>query len=190
MEILFVTNITNVINDIANQTNLLSLNASIEAARAGEYGKGFAVVATEIRNLADMSKKSVNEIRSIINSIQEDTKNAVEIARTAEGALGMQEDAVKNTTGSYRSINDSVERLVVFLTSITDDVERIEKSRVTTLGAIENISAVLEEIAASSNMVSQTAAAQLNSVATLKESAEDLSRNADDLLGDVQKFII
>ena len=185
-----VTQIVNVINDIANQTNLLSLNASIEAARAGELGKGFAVVATEIRNLAEKSKQSVNEIQKIINSIQNDTMVAVETAKKAESVLGLQENAVKNTTASYDNINESVEKLMVYLKYISENVDNIEESRVSTLGAIENISAVLEEIAASSNTVNQNTTEQLNSVEALNKSAGTLSENAGELSLAIQKFTI
>ncbi len=185
-----INKIINVINDIANQTNLLSLNASIEAARAGEHGKGFAVVASEIRTLAEQSKSSVNDIKKIIGSIQEDTTTAVETARKAETVLQLQENAVKNTTDSYDNINSSVEKLIVFLKYITDNVANIEEARVSTLGAIENISAVLEEIAASSNNVNQTATNQVASVGDLNQSALKLNKNSDNLVNEVQKFTV
>lgn len=185
-----INKIINVINDIANQTNLLSLNASIEAARAGEHGKGFAVVASEIRTLAEQSKNSVNDIKKIIGSIQEDTVDAVEIAKKAEQVMKSQENAVKNTTDSYQNIDESVEKLVVFLKYISENVGNIEEARVSTLAAIENISAVLEEIAASSNNVNQTSNDQLSSVESLNESAGKLNKNAGYLVQEVQKFIV
>jgi methyl-accepting chemotaxis protein len=185
-----INKIINVINDIANQTNLLSLNASIEAARAGEYGKGFAVVADEIRTLAEMSKSSVNDIKKIIQSIQEDTIKVVETARSAEQVLILQDSAVKNTTASYQDINESVEKLMVFLKYITENVTTINEARVSTLAAIENISAVLEEIAASSNNVNQVSSDQLVSVGTLNDSVGRLSVNADHLMHAIQKFTV
>lgn len=185
-----VTNITNVINEIANQTNLLSLNASIEAARAGEHGRGFAVVANEIRNLAEKSQQSVSEIHKIINSIWNDTKVAAETAKKVEEVLALQENAVKNTTVSYDKINESVEKLMVYLKYISENVDNIEESRVSTLGGIENISAVLEEIAASSNSVSQIATDQLNSVEALNKSAGTLKENAGELSQEIQKFTV
>ena len=185
-----VTKITNIINEIVNQTNLLSLNASIEAARAGEHGKGFAVVASEIRNLAEKSKQSVNEIQKITSSIWSDTKKAAETAKQVEAVLALQETAVKNTTSSYDNINDSVERLMVNLGYITESVSNIEEARNSTLGAIENISAVLEEIAASTNSVSQITAEQLTSVEGLNKSAVTLKDNAGDLAQAVGKFTV
>jgi methyl-accepting chemotaxis protein len=183
-----INKIINVINEIANQTNLLSLNASIEAARAGEAGKGFAVVASEIRALADQSKDSVNNIKAIIEGIQKDTESAVTTARQAETVMRLQESAVKNTTESYKTINESVEDLVVYLKQISENVDNIEEARVSTLGAIESISAVLEEIAASSNTVNQTATDQLTSVEILNKSADNLNNHSSVLVDAVEKF--
>ncbi len=187
---LSINQISNVISDIANHINLLSLNASIEAARAGEFGRGFAVIANEIRSLADQSKRSVNEIKTIIGNIQGDAKDTMEIVRKAEGVLQLQENAVTETTCSYSSINHNVEELVVNLNYITDTIENIEESRVSTLGAVESISAVLEEIAASSNTVNQASKEQLASVDSLGGSSEVLSENAGKLLHAVDKFTV
>lgn len=183
-----IDDIIEVISEIADQTNLLSLNASIEAARAGEAGKGFAVVATEIRALADRSKESINNIKSIIEGIQSDTKKAVNIAREVENVMHMQESAVSNTTKSYMNINESVENLVVYLKQIVENVDTIDDARVSTLGAIESISAVLEEIAASSNTVNQSASEQLSAVETLNNSADNLNNSAEVLEDAVDKF--
>lgn len=183
-----INRIINVINDIANQTNLLSLNASIEAARAGEHGKGFAVVAEEIRKLAEQSKSSVSDIRKIIGAIQEDTVKTVETAKKAEEVLKLQESAVMNTTGSYKDINESVEKLLEYLKYISEHVNNIEGARVSTLAAIENISAVLEEIAASSNNINQNSSNQLTSVESLTDSAGNLDNNAHKLVIGIQRF--
>ncbi|WP_313134732.1 methyl-accepting chemotaxis protein [Anaerocolumna sp.] len=185
-----INNIVNVINEIADQTNLLSLNASIEAARAGNYGRGFSVVANEIRKLAEQSQKSVNDIKDIISSIQDDTKNAVQITLEAEKALKLQDGAVKNTMKSFHNISDSVEDLMTYLNHIADNVGNMEDARVSTTEAISNISAVMEEIAASTNTVNQNSNLQLSSVETLNNSAGNLNENAKQLVEAVYKFQI
>ena len=187
---LSIGKIVNAINDIANQTNLLSLNASIEAARAGEAGKGFAVVASEIGKLAEQSKSSVNDIKGIINKILEDTEKAVNSATKVEDVMQLQEKAVKNTTDSYQYINNNVELLVVQLKNITDNVDNIENARESTLGAIENISAVLEEIAASTNSVNQVSDQQLEAVESLNQSAKTLNSNSEKQVQALKKFTI
>ncbi|MDD3172981.1 MAG: methyl-accepting chemotaxis protein [Herbinix sp.] len=183
-----INSIVNVINDISNQTNLLSLNASIEAARAGEVGRGFAVVAGEIRNLAEQTKRQVNDIRSIIERIQDNTKDLVKTAKKAENVMVLQDSAVKNTTDSYLGINESVDNLMIHLKNIIENVENVEAARASTLGSIENISAVLEEIAASTNNVNQISGNQLQSVETLNHSAGDLNSNSEELVNAVQRF--
>ena len=183
-----INSIINVINDISNQTNLLSLNASIEAARAGEVGRGFAVVAGEIRNLAEQTKRQVSDIRSIIERIQDNTKELVTTAKEAETVMVLQDSAVKNTTDSYLDINESVDNLMIHLKNIIENVENVEVARVSTLGGIENISAVLEEIAASTNNVNHISGNQLQSVETLNHSAGNLNNNSEQLVDAVQKF--
>jgi methyl-accepting chemotaxis protein len=102
----------------------------------------------------------------------------------------LQESAVTDTIDSYHNINQNVEQLVIYLKYITDSVNTMEISRTSTLGAIESISAVLEEIAASSNTVNQASKEQLSSVDTLGSSSEALYTNADKLLQAVQKFLV
>lgn len=185
-----IGSIINVINEISNQTNLLSLNASIEAARAGEVGKGFAVVAGEIRNLADQTKHSVNDIRHIIESIQNNTIEVVKTAKEAETVMVLQDTAVKNTAESYLNINESVDRLTDHLRMIIANVDNIEEARASTLAAIENISAVLEEIAASTNSVNQITSNQPKLVEDLNKSAGSLKGNSEQLVSEISRFTV
>lgn len=107
----------------------------------------------------------------------------MDTARNVESVPNLQESAVRNTIDSYKEINESVEKLVVFLQKIFDNVKSISKTRATTLSSIENISAVLEEIAAASSNVTQTSKEQLHSVENLNEAAGRLDTNAKILSG-------
>jgi methyl-accepting chemotaxis protein len=185
-----IAKIANVINDIVNQTKLLSLNASIEAARAGEFGKGFSVVAEEIGRLSEQSGNSIKDINNVIKVIEEDIKQASQTVKRVENVMVLQKEAVDNTISSYENINQNVEKLIVNLNGISTSVDNIEQARVNTLGAVESISAVLEEIASSSNNVSNTTHELLQSVGTLNKSAVNLNNNSDQMVEAVGIFRI
>lgn len=151
-----ISRIVETINSIAQQTNLLSLNASIEAARAGEMGRGFTVVAEEIGKLADQSVKAVKEIEGLIKEIQLQTKNAVNVANQADNIVAEQEIAVNNTEQSLKKLSINVEKLIDNVGMITENIMNIDTARAGTLSAIENISAVSQQTAAAAISVSDS----------------------------------
>lgn len=182
--------IVNAINEIASETNLLSLNASIEAARAGEAGRGFAVVASEIRNLADQSMESANEIKKIIEDIVKTTQHAADIAKEADSIVQEQQTAVDDTTDAFRNMQEQVGLLTQQLESILAGVEEIDKTRSATLTAIEEISAVSEQTAASATSVSEMVTQQLEGVEKLNQNSERLSTSAEELEKSIGQFTI
>lgn len=182
--------IVSAINDIASETNLLSLNASIEAARAGEAGRGFSVVATEIRKLADQSMESANQIQMIIEQIVLTTKNAVEIAQQADSIVQEQQTAVDDTTDAFKTMEQQVALLMKELEDILAGVKEMDRTRSSTLEAIQGISAVSEQTAASATSVTGVVGRQLEEVEELSQNSERLSASAEELEQAIGQFTI
>jgi methyl-accepting chemotaxis protein len=179
-----------VINDIASQTNLLSLNASIEAARAGDAGRGFAVVADEIRSLADQSVHAVKQIQNIVKEIKVKTKDTVDTAKQAESIVESQSEALDKTVKVFDSINDHVNNLANNLNHIASGIQKIEEAKAGTMDAIQSISAVSEQTAAASEEVSATAVSQVDSVERLRTAASELEEDAKKLEESITQFKI
>ena len=142
---------TELIASIANETNLLALNASIEAARAGEHGKGFAVVAGEIRKLADESKQATTKIASLINDIQHTTNSTV--MATEEGSKEI-ESGVKlagNIEQNFNVLNDALTNLMKFIESVSFNSENQEKLSSEIITELKENAGDLSDILASIN---------------------------------------
>lgn len=182
--------IIDVINGIAEETNLLSLNASIEAARAGEAGRGFAVVADEIRKLADQSKDAVSEIAKIITKIQNDTEGTVRAAKNTEISVLSQEESLKSTVAMFDNIKDKFDMLTSQLESITVGVQSIERVKEKTLTAIENISSYTQETSAVTEEVSATSLNQIDAVNDLRNEAKLLEEEVEKLNMAISKFTL
>ncbi len=179
-----------VINEISEETSLLSLNASIEAARAGDAGRGFAVVAEEIRKLADGSMNAANEIQKVVKEIIEQTKGTVGTVKEAEEIVSGQTGIVNKTIEAFSSMNTGVETLVTSLQGIGQSVSSMEEERRDTLHAIESISATSEETAASALVVTDSVVSQLAVVDNLKEASKELEQRSVELEKAINVFKI
>lgn len=180
--------IVEVINEIAAQTNLLSLNASIEAARAGASGRGFAVVAEEIRKLADQSLEASGRIAKIIDEMSKEAGNVAAVAKEAETVVASQTDAVNATIASFKEIGSQVSGLLEALQLINSSVRDMDSDRSATLGSIESISAVSAQTASSSMEVYEAADKQIQAIQGLEDASGHLKKRATQLGNTLSRF--
>lgn len=185
-----INKIISIMNAIASQTNLLSLNASIEAARAGSFGRGFAVVAEEIGKLADQSLRSAGDITKMIDQIQRKANTVVDSIQKAKGSRDSQENSLKSVIITFDDILEHVELLNQKLKGISKGIAVIEANKDETLDFIENITAALEEIASSTTELLITADNQLKSTESLNRDAEGLKDEASRLKDNIDRYRI
>lgn len=176
------------IEEIADQTNLLSLNASIEAARAGDQGRGFAVVAEEIRKLADNSGKTAKEIQSIIEEITVYSENAMTKVSEAETISGGQMKSAKHTIDAFESMNSVMESLIGSMQSISKEVEDMNQGRHETLKSIRRIGESSEHTVVAAAEVNNYLEKQMQSAESLKGETVKLKENMEQLQEAIQTF--
>ncbi len=178
---LSINDIIATIEDIAEETDLLSLNASIEAARAGEAGRGFAVVADNIRKFAERSNEAAGEIRKIVGALQSRMAHTIKTAGKASEIVAQQEASLDSTINIFSQIRDHVATLSSDLENINASIEGMELAKNDTMLAIESISATSNETEAAANELSKSVEKQLHSVEELNDAVKHLQENALDL---------
>lgn len=185
---LSIGKIIKVIDTISDQTNLLALNAAIEAARAGEMGKGFAVVANEVKKLAEQSMKATHEIGSIVKATQQQTLLTVEQAQTATNIVESQNEAVNTAVSAFQDISTSMDALAQRIHGVLTRIKEMDENKNQAIDAMQNISAVSEESAASVQEVTAATEEQLAGVEELAAFAQELNDAAEQLSATINKF--
>ena len=166
------------ITSVAEQTNLLSLNASIEAARAGEAGKGFAVVATEIQKLSEESNHSAQRITTIITGLAEDSRNSMEMMAEVKRILQEQQEKLDTTKQQFGHVRDGILATRQDTVSVNHQAKECDASREGVVNIIQNLSAISQENAASSEETTSTMQELNETIGTLAVSAHELRQLA------------
>ncbi len=172
---------TDMITAIASQTNLLSLNASIEAARAGEAGKGFAVVADEIRQLAEQSRTSAEEIREIVAALIQNSDTSVKTMNNVSASIVTQNDKLDETLKVFGSLSAEVSSVMKAIKEISVQTQNLANLREGVVNIVEGLAAIAQENAAGA----QETSASMYEVSTI---LEECTRQTQELVGLKEKL--
>ncbi|MEK4746002.1 methyl-accepting chemotaxis protein [Niallia sp. FSL W8-0177] len=185
-----ISKLVSVIKGIADQTNLLALNAAIEAARAGEHGKGFAVVADEVRKLAEQVAYSVTDITDIVGSIQKESSVVTESLQGGYEEVMKGAEQIKMTGETFEGIKAAVNDMVNSIEVVSENLASILETSKEMNRSIEDIAAISEEAAAGIEQTSASVQQTSSSMQELSDSSHELSNLAVDLNGLVKEFKI
>lgn len=179
---------TNLITSIAEETNLLSLNASIEAARAGDAGRGFAVVADQISKLAEQSNQSGQEIEEITMALIEDSNKAVETMKEVRQIMDDQAVKMNTTNEAFAIVKEGIGASKQSVEHINEMSAKLDKARKDIIDIIQNLTAVAEENAASTEETSAATSEVSAATQSVASAAVSLKRITGDLDTNLSKF--
>lgn len=181
---------TTLISSIAEETNLLSLNASIEAARAGEAGRGFAVVASQIQKLADQSNESANQIDQIIHALIEDSEKAVKTMDKVKTIMNLQSENVHKTGQVFEQVRDGISSSISGVGEIATRTTQLDKARGDVVDVVQNLTAIAQQNAASTEETSASVMEVSNVMQEIMENANRLKEIASILEENMNSFTL
>lgn len=179
-----------IITSIAEETNLLSLNASIEAARAGEQGRGFAVVANQIQKLAEQSNDSSQKIAETIAQLIQDSNKTVDVMQEVEQIINEESTKLTQTRTEFENVSKGIERSRTETEGIKGRTESCDNSRKSVIDTVSNLSAISEENASSTQQTTASMQELNATINLLAEEAGDLTKLSEALDQEVNYFHI
>lgn len=172
---------TNLITSIADETGLLSLNASIEAARAGESGRGFAVVAAQIQKLSEQTNSSAKQIEDVVAALIQNSNYAVETMDEVKAIMDKQSEHVQKTDTIFSEVQTGIDNSIRGVNQIHEKTQQLDEARVGVVDIVQNLTAIAEQNAASTEETSASTTEMNRFMNTIEQDADRLSAIAKEL---------